>query len=353
VQDNFAAADDSLDPKDSAAQLGAAGRVSGYSLVYDDLSMRSFTRGSGVIEVASAVDLFRSANAADAYIAKRVADGRKLTGRYLDDGELLEASGTFPVAAIGDRAVGLRERARLGHGRFATTVVMLRVGSLIGTVAITRADTQSAERPVVALARSLEQRIRRVETVALTAPPVAVPPIARPGVAPQGGPALEPMVLRARDVAAGARVSRQGYVADRNALATYERELAFDSARVGGSILASVETDASLLRSVTEARGQMNLFRSFFDSAGLEATLKAEVSSARVIRRSRPAAGDEAYVAIVSAPFKGRPVHVGIATVRVGPVLGQLLAFFTGPAPQTGTVEAMTRTFAQRIAAGL
>ena len=60
LQDNAAAAESSLDPKDSAAALGRAGRLSGYSLRYDDLALNSVVRRNGVIGVETSVSLFTS-----------------------------------------------------------------------------------------------------------------------------------------------------------------------------------------------------------------------------------------------------------------------------------------------------
>ena len=66
VQSNAAAAEDTLDPKDTGEQLGSGGRISGYSLQYDDLAFRGLVRGRGVLAVGTSVDLFASSAAADA-----------------------------------------------------------------------------------------------------------------------------------------------------------------------------------------------------------------------------------------------------------------------------------------------
>jgi len=353
VQDNAAAADDTLDPTDSAARLGVAGRITGYKLGYDDLSMRSFVRGSGVVELTSSVDLFRSAGAADAYVARQLADARRLRGKYLGAGEALESSGTFAVSAIGDGAVGLHEHIRLGHGTLDTRLVAFRVGPLLATVAITRGDAKRTDQAAIALARLLETRVHAAEAGNLNANPVAVPQIGRPGVAPAGGPALGPMALTGADVAPGARVARQGYVADINTLATYERELEFDGKELGGSVLTSVGSDVSLLRSPTEARGQLSLFNSFFDSPALAAEVRASLPGATVVQTRRLPAADEAYVAVVRIPSNGRTVHVAQITVLVGPVIGVLTAAFAGPPPAQAAVDSLAKTFAARIAAGL
>ena len=70
VQSNAAAAEDTLDPKDTGPQLGRGGRISGYSLEYDELAFQGLKRGSGMLAVGTSVDLFTSAAAADALHAR-------------------------------------------------------------------------------------------------------------------------------------------------------------------------------------------------------------------------------------------------------------------------------------------
>ena len=254
------------------------------------------------------------------------------------------------MPGIGDRAVGVHERARLGRGTFDTRFVMFRHGSLVLSVGISRADGKRIEQTLIGLARALDTRVGQVEAGTLDEHPVAVPQVGRRGVAPAGGPALEPMALTGADIAAGGKIARQGYVADDETLATFERELSFGGVKIGGSSLVSVESDPSLLRSYAEARGQMSLFRTFFASPGLEATLAAAIPNGEIVQRLRPAAGDEAYIAIARARTHGQLLYLAVATVRVGPVIGQLSAVFAGPRPSAGAIEAMTRTFARRIA---
>ena len=74
VQSNAAAADDTLDPKDTGPQLGRDGRISGYALEYDELAFQRLERGKGVLAVGSSVDLFKTPAAVDAYLEEHGVD---------------------------------------------------------------------------------------------------------------------------------------------------------------------------------------------------------------------------------------------------------------------------------------
>src|SRR3954468_18328612 len=122
VQTNAAAADDTLDPHDTAGQLARGGRISGYSLEYDEIAFQRLRRGKGVLAVGSAVDQFRSAAAAKAYDAKQLRDGEHYDGKYVDAGFRLSDWHTSPAKGLGRDAVLIRETLRLGSERFYGTL---------------------------------------------------------------------------------------------------------------------------------------------------------------------------------------------------------------------------------------
>src|SRR5262245_7295278 len=128
AQTNAAAAEDTLDPKDTAKQIAGVGRISGYSLQYDELAFKRLQRGRGVLEVGSSVDLFTSAAAAGRYMAKQLADGRKFDGKYVEAGFRLTDWTASPVKGLGPDAVVIHEALRLGDARYHGTIVVFRMG---------------------------------------------------------------------------------------------------------------------------------------------------------------------------------------------------------------------------------
>lgn len=97
--DNAAAADTTLDPNDSGRQVVRSGRIAGCELTYTDLSSAPFARGSGLLSLASSVDLFKSARSADAFITKQLRDARRFRGKRVDFGMSLLASSAFDTSS--------------------------------------------------------------------------------------------------------------------------------------------------------------------------------------------------------------------------------------------------------------
>src|SRR5262249_52017845 len=155
------AAEDTLDPHDTGPQIARSGRISGYSLEYDELAFKRLLRGSGILAVGSSVDLFKSAAAAEAYNAKQLGDGKRYDGKYVEAGFHLTGWRTTPVRGLGNGAVLIRETLRLGDTRFYGTLVAFRSGRLLGSVGITRADSKSETQRAVALARQLARRMKQ------------------------------------------------------------------------------------------------------------------------------------------------------------------------------------------------
>jgi hypothetical protein len=354
-QTNAAAAEDTLDPKDTAKQIARGGRLSGYLLQYDELGFTRLQRGRGVLEISSSVDLFASAGAAGRYIAKQLADGRRFNGKYVDAGFRLSGWRTSPATGLGPGAVVIRESLRLGDARFHGTVVVFRLGKLMGSVAVTRADARSDAAYAVRLARVLAKRMQQAGRASFGLQPVFVPQAARKGTPPAGGPDLAPMALAAGDVPGGGRMVVDAYVANRAALGKYVREFDFTDAALGGADLFSVESEINLLRSTAEASGVMVRLRALYDSPDVTRAFTEgfAVNRVKLELRKPVAAGDDATLLVLGFDVNGRTAHVAQVSVRVGRAVGLLNVGVVGPAFRPSAVEPLADRLARRMQNGL
>jgi hypothetical protein len=352
VEDNAAAADDSLDPKDDAAQLARAGRLTGYALEYDDLAFDSLVRQRGVVSVQTTVSLFTSSSAANEFMTKGIADATKYAGRYVGDGLYLDEVGVNAVTGLGDRAASMTGSGRFGSARFHETSIGFRTGTIFAEVTIARADAKPALDDALRIAQKLARRIGLAASGTLRERPVAVPETAKQGRPPADGPALTPMVLTPGDVGPGARVARQAYVADREAIGSFER--AFAPLRLGGSVLTALESDVSLLRSPRESKGSFRQVQLAYSSPDLARLFTDELGSpAEVELHEALPAGDDAIATVIRARVNGRDVRLMQAVVRVGPILGFLNVAGPAASMRFDDVRPLVAKLARRIAAGL
>ena len=163
-QTNAEFARGSLDSRLTAASLAEGGRLSGYVLGYS-LShpqiVRALSRGSGAINVTTEVDLYRDAAGAGRVMARGISDLRSLVGKRIGGGATLAHGATFSVRRVGDAGVGFTFDVIKGvHIYF--TEVSFRYGRLLAYVGETRADHKRVDAAVIALARSLDERIKLV-----------------------------------------------------------------------------------------------------------------------------------------------------------------------------------------------
>ena len=161
--DNEAGTDDTIDPRDTAAALSRAGRVTGYDLSYSAPRHSSRRR---VVGMSTSVELFRTEKAASKYLSKQIADLERIHGRKLPGGsDAHKRRGRFDVGDVGDEASGVRAIARAGENAVFGTVVAFRRGRIVGSanVALDRELVISSD--VERIARDLdERRIKRVAT---------------------------------------------------------------------------------------------------------------------------------------------------------------------------------------------
>ena len=346
---NARAAADSYDPTDNPASVGAAGRIVGYLLFYGDPGLESLRRGSGLLELGTSVDLFRTAAQAQAFEDKSLRDVRRARGVDVG-GSVVERVATFPVQALGSWSQGVRTVERVGRKRIYSTLVDFRVGPLLAEAAVRRADATSTDAQTVAIARTLAARIASDARGTLKAVPVTLPrPLgtARPG---PRAPKLDQMVLTNASFKGKGIVTGQGYEPDDTAIASFFREFRFDPST--GMLLA--RSAAELERSKREAAGRLLILRSELEGPGAAKVLAGIVTGGATspVLDSRPhsiGAGDESFAASATFNAQGQRLRVVVVDTRVGRTVGTLIVVGTAKGLTAGRGAALGRAQAARM----
>jgi hypothetical protein len=349
---NGRAADDSVDPNDTAATVTKAGRVSGYTLLYGDVGFTALRKGSGLIDVGSSLDFFKTAAKAQAYELKSLTDLRGVQGMNLQ-GVVIERTSAFPVQGLGQSAVGLRIVQRVGKKRIYGTYVDFQIDKILCEAVINRADNKNVNAQAVAIARKLAGRIITYAQGNLKASPVPLP---RPlGTAKPGGakaPDLSAMVPTSADMKGKAGVFQQSFTPDDLAIGSYIREFRFGPS----SGLFQLRASAALERSRREAAGRVLILRSLFtgpEGAATIAQIVGGTGPAKLDAVRRPGLGDESFA--VGATFKanGQRLRAVILYERRDRVLGSIV--LVGAANKLTLASAMpyARALDKRMKQGL
>jgi hypothetical protein len=123
-----------FDPRVTRASLTRQGRLVGYALGYSRSLARlkrALGRGSGLLDVGTEVDLYRSSAGPVSRVATSVSDLRALMGKRLKGGATLEGGGRFRLHRIGNAAVGLRLKVGIGGVHIYYTDIDFRYGRLL------------------------------------------------------------------------------------------------------------------------------------------------------------------------------------------------------------------------------
>jgi hypothetical protein len=313
---NARAADDSFDPNDTGATVSAAGRISGYTLIYGDVGLPALRRGKGLIDLGTSIDLFKTERHAAAYERKSLLDLRRVRGRNVQ-GVVVERVSAFGVGALGPASIGLRVVQRIGNKRIYNTYVDFQIDRLLCEAAVRRADATPAEGLALAIAHGLADRIVKYARGSLKAKPVVLPrPLGLNRPLPSS-PDLSAMVLRPRDLDPKATVIGQGYIPDDNAIVAYFRQFRLPPST--GLLLA--RESAALERSRREASGRMLILRAAFTGPEAASTLVGLVSPSPSgvrldgIRRGL-GVGEESFATEASFAAQGRRLRVVLVQVR-------------------------------------
>jgi hypothetical protein len=171
---NAKAANTGIDPRETAASLTKAGRLSGYARAYRGNVSEfesALARGAGLLQVGTGVDLYRDGAGAASQQAKNVDDLRALVGKPLKAGATVVRSASFRVGGIANGAGG-RLEVRIKRFPLYYTMVWLRDGRLLAGVFEARAGPTKVDATVISLAQMLERRIKGVLSGRIRTEPV-------------------------------------------------------------------------------------------------------------------------------------------------------------------------------------
>ena len=310
---NARAADDSFDPADTQATVTRAGRVSGYTLVYGDVGFTALREGSGLLDVGTSLDIFKTLANAQAYEVKSLRDLRRVEGMNLQ-GVVIESASAFPVRSLGPGAVGLRIVQRVGKKRIYGTAVDFQIDKILCEAVMNRADSTNVDAQVVAIARKLAGRIVAYAQGSLKAQPVPLP---RP-------PDLSAMVPTATDLKGKAGVFQQAFLPDDNAIGSYVREYRFGPS----AGIYQLRATAALQRSRREASGRVLVLRSVFAGPEGAATLAQVVGGsgpAKLDGVRHPSVGEESFAVGATFTAQGQRLRAVILYERRDRIVGSLV----------------------------
>jgi hypothetical protein len=357
-KDNEEAADETIDPDDTAEDLELAGRINGYELIYSDPVLSALEAGTGVINIATEVDLFSDASAASDHLAKRVNDRQQLEGEEIEARLTLEKVEMFEVDGLADEAVGLRARLSFAEVQFYQTVVAFRLDRLVGAAYAYRADDSGIDSQIEAIARALEVRIEGVLLGDIGGVPVHVPQAEEePTVAPlpEGEPDLAAMALSLDDLPAGVSIEHEGYVEDEDTVASYEREFDPGPVHIGASEALYLESQVELYENIVGASGRLTSFEVLATSESGEDLLEPAISEkvgfaatdVRLESLPTPGLGDDSVAFRVSFDSPLERLEMTFIFVRVDRAVGSVSLM--GLAGETDSTHAVS--LAEAVAA--
>ncbi len=333
--DNEENADDTIDPADTATDLEQAGRIIGYSLRYSDPTFSALAAGDGLVSVGTSVQLFERADDASAYVDQQLDDTRRFEGEEVEPGLTLQEFDTFAVKDLADQATGLRYHIGFIDAETYQTVVVFTLGRLLGAAFITKADDADVDAQVEEIARALEERIVGVllGDIAGTPVPLPAPEEEEEAAPPQGGPDLAQMALSLDDFPPGVTIDREGYVADEDTVASYEREFDLGIVLLGGSELIGLENDIALYQSALEASAILAASESIFtgeSAAEFAASFASEgagfeVTNPRIDPIPLPDLGDGSFAVSFTYDTPLGTFENIFVYVQVGRALGTLI----------------------------
>jgi hypothetical protein len=241
VVGNADAADDSLDPDDTATSLKGDGRVTGHELEYVHPQLISSRVRKGTLDVNTEVELLEDPVFATQYLHARLGDYVRF--RKAVPGMRLSAYSEFNAVAIGEEAGGRRVKVTFpGVLTGYVTDVVFRRGRIVATVEVVRADRSDARQEALRLAVELDRRIQ-----AVLAGKIAPAKLSKQEKSTQLAAAqrkkLPAQTLAAEDLGPGVTAVDEGTFADAD-YAGYQRT--FDDVVVGGSHLIRLQARTHL-----------------------------------------------------------------------------------------------------------
>jgi hypothetical protein len=248
--DNDLAAERSLVPGRTGADLERDGRITGYELTYSNDDPAS---SSAVVQVSTGVSLWTDSNSASSSLERILADFEAREGDTIEGLHLVEVR-RFDVGGLGDEATGLVTAFEIpGAGTIYGTAVYTRIDRLGLTAAIISLD-EPHEDDTRRIAETHEQWVRYVLTGEIDPTPIPVPD---PVIPPENGESvLAGVALQLEDLPDGFMVVAQ-YLDPEGAGDvdfTREFEAAEGFARIGSSDIVNIQHNIVVFPSRFEAQ---------------------------------------------------------------------------------------------------
>ena len=347
-------AEGTIDPNDTAADVENSGWLATYVLDFSDPSLAALSNGAGAFGAQSELDLFKDDQSASAFISKELANSARLVGQNVANGFILVAASQFDDATA-DPGFGLKSQVRFGTENFYDWTAGFRLGRLVATVFLSRADGMDLTATTIHLAQLLNQRVHNLISGSIQETPVPIPS-ATPGSIgsappPPQGPYPDRMVLAVNDLPAGATVKKEGYSAGS---AEFKRDFNLPAS----SPYLDIESDATLFGSAADSMSTYAVTRSLFTSGSAAdffnqvfkgESLPFQLANTTVSSAAIAPAGDENFGVIASYDSPIGRIENEFVYVRVGPVIGLIITTEQAGSLQQSEIDALIATLAAHI----
>jgi hypothetical protein len=171
-RDNRTAAENSLDPDDTEAELEELGRITGYDLVYVDPNGFGLVSGEGVLFVATSVELYKDAEGASEALGRQLGVFEEMEEQKFGSG--VEEVSTFPVGSLGDDSLGVKVRYSSVPVDYYETLVAFTMDRLMIVATLGNVGDEAFIGQTQSLAQLMELRITGVLVGEISATPVSV-----------------------------------------------------------------------------------------------------------------------------------------------------------------------------------
>jgi hypothetical protein len=318
------------------AQLKRLGRVGGYLVDYGN----PFGSASGIREIQTEVDRYRSASAARKGLEFWRRDEVKTT-------QLKKLGIDFTVRKLGLSGIPGPHWVYAGtatiKGLQPVTGVdaQFQQGSYLLEVSVSAGSSAGAAHLVPGLARKLSQRMRLALAGRLHAKPVTLLPALKPGP-PAHGPKPASLVLTAADLGGSAMVVHKAYSAPKEALDPNALSV-FDQA------MTSSGTYSFLTQEVLV--GSSDLEAQYFGAIAVGAVASASGKGAKATPVPLTGVGDNARAELVQVTINGKTAHEAIVSLEHGSYLDFLVAASSSPFGASD-VQSLAHLGAKRLDAG-
>jgi hypothetical protein len=312
------------------------GRVSGYDLSYGD----PFSGGSGVTQIASGVEQYRTAAGAKKGLAFWRKDDAQITS--LEQYGITVALKVVKAPALGTRRFGWGTTLTFPNvAPIASVDEQVADGKYVLDVSVTAGSISAASRQAAKLLRGLDQRLQLAEKGRLRAKPVKLLPPLKAGP-PTGGPDLATLTLTSSDLTGTVTVGEHAYVVDSEALSAYVLDL--NPAGQYNDLSQEIEWYATANEATVITRLEQALVASEFGTliGSTPTGTPVDVSSV----------GDNAQGEILQFSLNGQSVYIGMVGLSRGQASD--FAIFTSASPlQASDVQGVAHAAASRLDAGV